>query len=60
MAAGLFDLGDVGYAAGDPAEIAFDARGKLIVALAGVDEVAITASPDQARAGSSSDDGRRR
>ena len=43
----LFDLGDVGYAAGDPADLAFDARGNLIVALAGVDEVAITASPDQ-------------
>ena len=43
----LFDLGDVGYAAGDPAALAFDVRGNLIVALAGVDEVAITASPDQ-------------
>ncbi len=43
----LFDLGDVGYAAGDPADLAFDARGNLIVALSGVDEVAITASPDQ-------------
>ena len=44
----LFDLGDVGYAAGDPAGLAFDVRGNLIVALAGVDEVAVTASPDQA------------
>ena len=43
----LFDLGDVGYAAGDPADVAYDAHGNLIVALAGVDEVAITASPDQ-------------
>jgi len=43
----LFDLGDVGYAAGDPAALAFDVRGNLVVALAGVDEVAITASPDQ-------------
>ena len=43
----LFDLGDVGYAAGDPADVAFDTRGNLIVALAGVDEVAISASPDQ-------------
>jgi mono/diheme cytochrome c family protein len=43
----LFDLGDVGYAAGDPGALAFSARGDLIVALAGVDEVAITASPDQ-------------
>lgn len=44
----LFDLGDVGYAAGDPAALAFDAKGDLIVALAGVDEIAITASPEQA------------
>ena len=43
----LFDLGDVGYAAGDPGDLAFDARGNLIIALAGVDEVAITKSPDQ-------------
>jgi YVTN family beta-propeller protein len=43
----LFDLGDVGYGAGDPAGLAFDIRGNLIVALAGVDEVAIAANPDQ-------------
>jgi YVTN family beta-propeller protein len=43
----LFDLGDVGYAAGDPGAIAFDTGGNLIVALAGVDEIAITAGPDQ-------------
>jgi YVTN family beta-propeller protein len=43
----LFDLGDVGYAAGDPAAAVFDVRGNLIVALAGVDEVAIAASPEQ-------------
>ena len=43
----LFDLGDVGYGAGDPADVAYDARGNLLVALAGVDEVAITANPDQ-------------
>jgi YVTN family beta-propeller protein len=43
----LFDLGDVGYAAGDPSDVAFDARGNLLVLLAGVDELAITASPDQ-------------
>jgi YVTN family beta-propeller protein len=43
----LFDLGDVGYAAGDPAALAFDSGGNLIVALAGVDEIAITTSPDQ-------------
>lgn len=43
----LFDLGDVGYAAGDPGDLSFGARGNLIVALAGVDEVAITASPEQ-------------
>ena len=41
----LFDLGDVGYGAGDPADLAFDARGNLLVALAGVDEVAITREP---------------
>ena len=44
----LFDLGDIGYGAGDPADLAFDVHGNLIVALAGVDEVAITASPEQA------------
>jgi YVTN family beta-propeller protein len=44
----LFDLGDVGYAAGDPGAIAFDKNGNLIVALSGMDEVAITASPDEA------------
>ncbi len=44
----LYDLGDVGYAAGDPAALAFDVHGKLIVALAGVNEVAVTASPDRA------------
>jgi YVTN family beta-propeller protein len=43
----LFDLGDVGYAAGDPAALAFDVQGNLIVALAGVDEIAITSSPEQ-------------
>jgi len=43
----LYDLGDVGYAAGDPGALRFDVRGNLIVALAGVNEVAITASPDQ-------------
>jgi mono/diheme cytochrome c family protein len=43
----LFDLGDVGYAAGDPGRVAFSTRGDLIVALAGVDEIAITASPEQ-------------
>ncbi len=44
----LFDLGDVGYAAGDPAALAFDTHGNLVVALAGVDEIAITPSPEQA------------
>jgi YVTN family beta-propeller protein len=44
----LFDLGDVGYAAGDPGALAFDHRGNIIVALAGVGEIAITASPEQA------------
>jgi YVTN family beta-propeller protein len=43
----LFDLGDVGYAAGDPGSIAFAKGGNLIVALAGVDEIGITASPSQ-------------
>jgi YVTN family beta-propeller protein len=44
----LYDLGDVGYGAGDPAALAFDVRGNLIITLAGVNEVAITASPNQA------------
>jgi YVTN family beta-propeller protein len=44
----LFDLGDVGYAAGDPAALAIDAHGNLMIALAGVDEIAITSSPEQA------------
>jgi YVTN family beta-propeller protein len=44
----LFDLGDVSYAAGDPSALAFDVHGNLIVALAGVDEIAITPSPAQA------------
>jgi YVTN family beta-propeller protein len=43
----LFDLGDVGYAAGDPGAIAFDRRGNLIVALEGMDEVVIAAGVDQ-------------
>ena len=38
----LFDLGDVGYAAGDPGAITIDRRGNLIVVLSGVDEVAIS------------------
>ena len=41
----LFDLGDVGHGAGDPASVCFDSRRNLIVALAGVDEIAIAASP---------------
>jgi YVTN family beta-propeller protein len=44
----LYDLGDVGYAAGDPSGLAFDIRGNLAVTLAGVDEVAITANAGQA------------
>jgi YVTN family beta-propeller protein len=44
---GLFDLGDVGYAAGDPGAMAFDRGGNLIVALSGVNEIAITAGPSQ-------------
>ncbi len=43
----LFDLGDVGYAAGDPGAIAFDRRGHVMVALSGMDEVAIAADLGQ-------------
>ena len=43
----LIDLGEVGNAAGDPAGIAFDARGGVMVALSGVGEVAIGPGPDQ-------------
>ena len=43
----LLDLGDVGYAAGDPGAIAFDRRGHVIVALSGMDEVAIAAGLGQ-------------
>ncbi len=43
----LFDLGDVGRAAGDPGAIAFDGRGGVIVAFEGVDEVAYAAVVDQ-------------
>ncbi len=43
----LFDLGDVGYAAGDPGAITFDRGGNLIVALSGADEVAISAGVGQ-------------
>ncbi|MHB1556579.1 MAG: cytochrome c peroxidase [Isosphaeraceae bacterium] len=39
----LFDLGDVGYAAGDPGAIAMSRRGEVIVALEGMDEVALSA-----------------
>jgi YVTN family beta-propeller protein len=42
-----FDLGDVGYAAGDPAGLAFDSRDGLVVALAGMNEIAITAIAEQ-------------
>ena len=43
----LLDLGDVGYAAGDPGAIAFDRRGHLLMAIEGMDEVAIAAGVDQ-------------
>jgi len=43
----VYDLGDVGHAAGDPSALAFDVRGNLIIALAGVNEIAITARPGQ-------------
>ena len=56
----VYDLGDVGYAAGDPSALAFDSRGNLIIALAGVNEIAITASPAKGRGGSSWEAGRRR
>ena len=39
----LIDLGETGHAAGDPAAVAYDGEGRLIVALAGVDEVVIDA-----------------
>jgi mono/diheme cytochrome c family protein len=37
----LINLGNVGNAAGDPSDVVFDGAGGLIVALAGVDEVAM-------------------
>ncbi len=40
----LIDLGDVGYAAGDPGAIAFDNQGGLMVGLAGMDELAMAAA----------------
>jgi DNA-binding beta-propeller fold protein YncE/cytochrome c peroxidase len=40
----LIDLGNFGNAAGDPAGAAFDRGGGLVVALAGVDEVALARS----------------
>ena len=43
----LIDLGDVGNAAGDPAGVAFDARGGVMVALSGVGEVAIGPGPGE-------------
>ncbi len=43
----LFDLGDVNYAAGDPGAIAFGRRGDLIVALEGMDELALSAGVGQ-------------
>jgi cytochrome c peroxidase len=43
----LFDLGDVGKGAADPSGLSFDSRGRLIVALGGVDEVAVTPRPGQ-------------
>src|SRR5262249_49355935 len=44
----LFEFGEVGNAAGDPTRVAYDVRGNLLVALAGVDEVGVTANLDQA------------
>ena len=41
----LFDLGDVGNAAGDPSSLAIGFKDNLVVALGGVNEVAITPRP---------------
>jgi cytochrome c peroxidase len=41
----LLDLGDVGNAAGDPGGLAFDRGGNLVVALAGVGEIAVGPVP---------------
>ncbi len=40
----LIDLGDVGHAAGDPGAIGFDGLGGLLVALAGMDELAMASA----------------
>jgi YVTN family beta-propeller protein len=37
----IIDLGRTGQAAGDPGAIAFDARGRMVIALSGVHEVAL-------------------
>jgi YVTN family beta-propeller protein len=41
----LIDLGHSGAAAGDPSALAFDRNGDLVVALAGIDEVALGRNP---------------
>ena len=41
----LFDLGDVGNAAGDPSALTIGFKDNLVVALGGVNEVAITPRP---------------
>ena len=43
----VFELGDVGKGAADPSGLAVDPAGNLIVALGGVNEVAITKAPGQ-------------
>ncbi len=44
---GLFELGDVGKGAADPSSLVVDSRGNLIVALEGVNELAIARGPGQ-------------
>jgi YVTN family beta-propeller protein len=44
---GLFELGDVGKGAADPAGLVVDSQGNLVIALGGVNEVAITQGPGQ-------------
>jgi cytochrome c peroxidase len=44
---GLFELGDVGSGAADPSGLVVDSLGRLIIALGGVNEAAITRGPGQ-------------
>jgi cytochrome c peroxidase len=43
-----FELGDVGHGAGDPSGLVVGQGGSMIVALAGVDEIAVALDPRQA------------